>query len=76
MEIVAVDQREYSRIITNPYHIFGSAGFNHVNEAKCDSVHYLLFKDSKYRLGIIGGIRNNVFLSPFSAPIYNNFPFL
>ena len=31
MEIVAVDQKEYSRIVINPYHIFGSAGFNHVN---------------------------------------------
>ncbi len=75
MEIVAVDQKEYSRIVINPYHIFGSAGFNHVNKAKCDSVHYLLFKDSKYRLGIIGGIRNNSFLSPFSAP-FGGFSFL
>ncbi len=75
MEIVAVDQKEYSRIVINPYHIFGSAGFNHVNKAKCDSVHYLLFKDSKYRLGIIGGIRNNAFLSPFSAP-FGGFSFL
>ena len=75
MEIVAVDQKEYSRIVINPYHIFGSAGFNQVNAAKCDSVHYLLFKDSKYRLGIIGGIRNNAFLSPFSAP-FGGFSFL
>lgn len=75
MEIVAVDQKEYSRIVINPYHIFGSAGFNYVNADKCDSVHYLLFKDSKYRLGIIGGIRNNVFLSPFSAP-FGGFSFL
>lgn len=75
MEIVAVDQKEYSRIVINPYHIFGSAGFNHVNKTKCDSVHYLLFKDSKYRLGIIGGIRNNSFLSPFSAP-FGGFSFL
>ena len=75
MEIVAVDQKEYSRIVINPYHIFCSGGFSHVNADKCDSVHYLLFKDSKYRLGIIGGIRNNAFLSPFSAP-FGGFSFL
>ncbi len=75
MEIVAVSEKEYTRIITNPYHIFGSAGFNNVNADKCDSVHYLLFKDSKYRLGIIGGIGNNSFLSPFSAP-FGGFSFL
>ena len=75
MEIVAAEQKEYARIVINPYHIFCSAGFNHANELKCDSVHYLLFKDSKYRLGIIGGIRNNVFLSPFSAP-FGGFSFL
>ena len=75
MEIVAVDQKEYFRIVLNPYHIFGSAGFNHVNAANCDNVYYLLFKDSKYRLGIIGGIRNNNFLSPFSAP-FGGFSFL
>jgi hypothetical protein len=75
MEIVEAAYSEYSTIITNPYHIFGTAAFNHLNEDKAETVHYLLFKDGKYRLGMIGGIRNNIFLSPFSAP-FGGFSFL
>jgi hypothetical protein len=75
MEIVETGYLEYQRIVTNPYHIFGGAAFNHLNEDKADAVHYLLFKEGKYRLGIIGGIRNNVFCSPFSAP-FGGFSFL
>ena len=75
MEIVEAGYREYSTIIAEPYHIFGSAAFNHINEDKAESVHYLLFKEGKYRLGMIGGIRNNIFISPFSAP-FGGFSFI
>ncbi len=75
MEIVEVTHQEFQRIITHPYHIFGSANFNVINEDKCDGVFYLLCKDTKYRVGIIGGIRNNTFCSPFSAP-FGGFVFL
>jgi hypothetical protein len=75
MEIVEAGYQEYSTIMADPYHIFGSAAFNHINEDKAESVHYLLFKDGKYRLGIIGGVRNNHFVSPFSAP-FGGFSFL
>jgi hypothetical protein len=75
MEIVEAGHGEYAKVIPGPYHIFGSAAFNQVNEDKAESVHYLLFKDGKYRLGIIGGIRNNHFVSPFSAP-FGGFSFL
>jgi len=75
MEIVEAGFKEYSNIIAAPYHIFGTGAFNQVNEDKAESVHYLLFKEGKYRLGIIGGIRNNILLSPFSAP-FGGFSFL
>src|SRR5436190_10212724 len=75
MEIVEAGFKEYSNIIAAPYHIFGTGAFNQVNEDKAESVHYLLFKEGKYRLGIIGGIRNNILLSPFSAP-FGGFCFL
>lgn len=68
MEIIEVSSAEYHKIIPAPYHIFGSSLFNQLNEDKCEAVYYLLFKDSKYRLGLIGGVRDNVFTSPFSAP--------
>lgn len=68
MEIHEVKAKEYSEVISTPYHVFGSAAFNNLNRDKCDEVLYFLFKEGKYRLGIIGGIRDNVLRSPFSAP--------
>lgn len=67
MEILEVTSNEYSAVITNPIQRFNSVAFSELNKSKCDSLFYLLFKDSKYRLGIILGLRNNVLLSPFSA---------
>jgi len=75
MEILEVNAVKYKEIISTPYHIFGSAAFNDLNYAKCDVVYYLLFKDSKYRLGLIVGVRNNELHSPFSAP-FGGFSFL
>ncbi|HWW41760.1 hypothetical protein [Pedobacter sp.] len=75
MEIVESNQIEYKSVIENPYHIFNSADFNDLNRNKCSDVKYFLFKDSKYRLGFIGGIRNGYLISPFSAP-FGGFSFL
>jgi hypothetical protein len=75
MEILEVTDTEYSNILNNPYHVFGSAEFNKLNSERCESIHYLLFKDKKYRLGIIGGIKDHIFHSPFSAP-FGGFSFL
>ncbi len=68
MEILEVDSKTYAEVIASPSHVFNSAAFNALNESKCDAVYYLLFKDSKIRLGIIFGVRNNILTSPFSAP--------
>ncbi len=68
MEIFEVEPSEYGKVISNPYHEFGSASFNDLNTNKCEKIFYLLFKEKKFRLGIIGGIRNKCFHSPFSAP--------
>jgi hypothetical protein len=75
MEIIEVDARTYHSIIPDPYHVFGSAGFNELNAGKCENVFYLLFKDTKYRLGIIVGERGPALKSPFSAP-FGGFSFL
>lgn len=68
MEILEVNAKEYTQVINKPFHQYGTANFNNLNKDKCNEVYYLLFKDRKFRLGIIGGIRNNAFYSPFSAP--------
>lgn len=67
MNIIELDSKEYDELI-NPYHKFNSAKFNSLNSFRVEDVKYLIFKDSKVRLGIIGGISNNTFKSPFSAP--------
>jgi hypothetical protein len=75
MVVREVTSVEYSKIIPEAYHCFNSSNFNKVNCNNSEKVCYLLFKDKKYRLGIIGGIRNNQFYSPFSAP-FGGFSFL
>jgi hypothetical protein len=68
MEILEVGVSEYSEVIRAPYHSFGSASFNNLNRDKSDNVYYLLFREGKFRLGLIGGCREKKFYSPFSAP--------
>ncbi|HQK69994.1 MAG TPA: hypothetical protein PL101_02655 [Bacteroidales bacterium] len=75
MEIIEVDAGEYKNIIDKPFHAYGSSAFNSLNDKKCEKVYYLLFKEGKYRLGIIGGIMTNDFHSPFSAP-FGGFSFV
>jgi hypothetical protein len=68
MEVFEVSAKEYAEVIKTPYHVFGSAPFNNLNKDKCEEVFYLLFREGKYRLGIIGGYREKTFFSPISAP--------
>ena len=67
MEIQEVTAEVYQSVISNPIHIFNTARFNDLNHSKSESVYYLTFKDTKIRLGLILGLRNNLLLSPFSA---------
>lgn len=75
MEIIEVNSEAYKAAIQNSYFYFGSATFNKLNENNASSVHYLLFKDSKVRLGLIVGVRDQSLFSPFSAP-YGGFSFV
>jgi hypothetical protein len=68
MELVEADYNFYKEIIPKPYHVFAQADFNDLNKNKCEKVYFLLFKTSKYKLGLIGGIKENIFFSPFSSP--------
>jgi hypothetical protein len=56
MEILEVSPGEYAEVIDEPNHVFASAAFNNLNADKCDEMFYLLFRDGKYRLGLIGEI--------------------
>jgi hypothetical protein len=65
----------YNQYFSQPIHSFNSATFAHLNCNKCEEVFYLLYKDTKYRLGLNAGIRGGFLLSPFSAP-FGGFSFL
>lgn len=68
MEIIELnDYNEYDEIINN-YHCFNRAEFSYINKSKIDNIVFLVFRDNKIRGGIVGGIKNNTFFSPFSAP--------
>ena len=68
MEILEVTPDHYAQQFAKPHHLFNTAAFNVLNAFKCEEVFYLLFQDSKIRLGIIFGLRNNILNAPFSAP--------
>ncbi len=75
MEIIEASRESYNEVIGKPYFIYGAADFNHLNRGKCEKDFYLLFKERKFRLGIIGGLRNGIFQSPISAP-FGGFTFI
>lgn len=68
MEIQRIDSSEYKTYFSSPYHIFNSVQFSELNKNKCSDLHYLLFKGSKVRFGIILGEKGECLCSPFSAP--------
>lgn len=74
MEIQRITASEYEKLFPTPYHIFNSVAFSELNKDKCEDLHYLIFKSSKIKLGIILGERDGLLLSPFSAP-YGGFSF-
>lgn len=67
MEILEVTPEVFDTTFPNPNHIFNSGAFSKLNESRFEKVYYLIFKDTKTRLGIILGLKEQVLLSPFSA---------
>ena len=68
MEVIELTASEYENAFGNPFHVFASVGFNELNRDKCEKLYILGFKDTKFRLGIILGLKGKVLKSPFSAP--------
>lgn len=68
MEVFQLESSQYDRTFNRPYHIFNSALFNELNRLNADEIYFLAFKDTKIRVGIILGVRENKLYSPFSAP--------
>jgi len=67
VEILEVTPEIFDETFPNPNQIFNSGAFSKLNQSRFEKVHYLIFKDSKIRLGLILGLKEQVLLSPFSA---------
>ena len=75
MEVSEAGVSGYRQVFPSPYHRFNSADFNALNEERCDELTYLVFKDTKNRLGLIAGLKSNELYTPFSAP-FGGFSFV
>ena len=77
MEIKRVDSQKFAASFGR-INVFNTADFAQLNAGKCSQVHYLLFIDTKVRLGMILGERDQRLCSPFSSPfggfVYNEEP--
>lgn len=67
MTVNEVSAREYDDLFPGKS-IYNTSVFNTLNAHKCDNVHFLVFRDTKVRLGLILGEKGSKLLSPFSAP--------
>lgn len=68
MVIKELSAEEYATVIKQPLHAFNKAEFNTLNKTKASSLYFLLFSDTKPRMGIIVGVIENELRTPFSAP--------
>lgn len=68
MDLHEVTFSEYRHLFQQTAIVFDSVEFSELNRNKCINVHYLTFRDSKLRFGLIVGERDDVFCCPFSAP--------
>ena len=75
MEVLEVGSKAYKDLFPDPYHGFNTTCFNELNEARCDQLLYLVFKDTRNRLGLIAGVKGKDLHSPFSAP-FGGFSFV
>ncbi len=67
MYIEEVSPSTYKKTAT-PAIFFNSVAFNELNRPKADDVRYFLFRDTKYRFGLCGGMQDCNLKAPFSAP--------
>ena len=63
-----VSFQEYKELFSSPQIAFDTVAFAELNKNKCQSVHYLIFRDTKIRLGLIVGEREPQLYCPYSAP--------
>ena len=69
--LVSVTPDDYARLLPTPSTAFGTAAFNMLNSAKVSRIEFLagLDSDSRPLMGMIAGLRDGIWRTPFSAPM-------
>lgn len=62
------NETEYKNKIKKLQYSYNQVSFHKLNESKVDHIVYLLFKNSRYRLGLVVGIIDKIIYCPYSAP--------
>ena len=75
MIVVESTAEEYDALFCKDNIFYNTGVFNAFNKNKCDRLYYLIFKDTKVRLGMIAGAKGNSLFCPFSAP-FGGFSFV
>jgi hypothetical protein len=74
MKIERINNIEYSEIFKDHYIIYNTAEFNLLNRSKCERIEFFFFQEDNLKIGLIGGVKDNCLLAPFSAP-FSSFSF-
>lgn len=75
MDIIEITPDEYKKAIGDDNLVFLESEFLELNKDKTDKIHYLIGKDSKNRVAVALGEKENTWKAPFSAP-FGGFIFL
>lgn len=75
LDSLLVTPDQYREVIAQPMSVFHSTEFNALNRRLTPEIFHFLFRDKKYRAGLIAGIKDEWMTSPFSAP-YGGFSLL
>ncbi|MDE6556435.1 MAG: GNAT family N-acetyltransferase [Duncaniella sp.] len=70
LTVIRVTPDAYASVFPTTSHVYNSVKFSELNRNKAEEVIYLLLNDEKGKpqFGITLGLRENMLLSPFSAP--------
>lgn len=68
MTLAEISVEEYEKLFPYKPVFYSSVGYNLMHKSKCSQLNFLLFQEGSTKIGLIGGIIGDSFLSPFSAP--------
>lgn len=63
-----IDATTYDSIFGENVTVFHTAKYHQLHVDKVEKIFYLLFEGQDFKVGLIGGVKDNTFLSPISAP--------